>query len=162
MKIKTVTVNNKQKCLEISTAKDDFHLPFSKLRLQPTPENRIDRIKIDPELAKQAITYTLESGAEDSIHLDAFLAYHKDADYMLNMTLYELTVKALELIEHSGLGKREIARKLHTSPTQLYRLMDTTNYKKTIDQMFKLIHHLGGVLKVAVKHSKEIFISAHN
>jgi len=150
MKIKAAIVNNKKKCLQIETSNHTFHLPFVKLRLQPTATNKITNILVDPELAREAVTYQLESGEEDSISVDAFLDYNKDADFMIQATLYQLTLTALKLVKSAQLGKREIARKLQTSPAQLYRLLDTTNTKKTLDQMFKLIHHLGGNLNVSM------------
>ncbi len=58
---------------------------------------------------------------------------------MRNLTLYKLTLKARKLLKESKLPKRELARRLATSPAQIYRLLDPTNYKKTIDQMVRLL-----------------------
>mgnify|MGYP001597712216 CR=1 FL=1 len=143
MKIRTVNINNRKKSFEIDTPKGRFSLPFSKLRLAPTPENKVKEAYVDRELDNRAITYVLKSGEEDSVHLDAFLDYNKDPEYMTKISLYKLTLNAIDLVEKSKLGKREIARKLKTSPAQLYRLIDTTNYSKTIDQMVKLLASLG-------------------
>ncbi|MEO5863673.1 MAG: hypothetical protein ABIQ79_01365 [Nitrospiraceae bacterium] len=38
--------------------------------------------------------------------------------------------------------KREIIRRLGTSATQFYRLLDQTNYSKSIDQILSLLHVL--------------------
>ena len=143
MIIEKVMVNKKKKSLEIDTPKGHFSLPFSKLRLEPTDQNGITRAYIDRELGNEAITYCLENGKEDSIHLDAFLDYNKDPEYMAKLSLYKLTRTAMELVKEARISKREIARKLKTSPAQLYRLLDTTNYSKTIDQMIKLLAALG-------------------
>lgn len=143
MMIKKVRINNNKKCLEIETSKDTFALPFSKLDLIPNAENTIKKAYVDEELGNRAVTYILDSGEEDTVHLDAFLDYNKDPEYMKKMTLYKLTLQARELVKQSKLPKREIARKLRTSPPQLYRLLDTTNYSKTIDQMIKLLASLG-------------------
>jgi hypothetical protein len=151
MKIKKVSTNNRKKCIDIETAKGLFSLPFAKLRLIPTVKNRIVKIYIDPELANECITYFLESGADDSVPLCAFLDYNKEPEYMRKATLYNLTIKALELLEQSHLSKREVARKLHTSPTQIYRLLQTNNYTKTIDMMLKLITALGYDFEINLK-----------
>lgn len=143
MKIKNVRINKRMKCIEIDTPKGVFTLPFLKLRLIPTNNNRIKEAYVDKELGNEAVTYILESGDEDSIHVDAFLDYNKDPEYMKEISLYKLTLKAIELIKESTLPKREVARKLKTSPAQLYRLLDTKNYSKTIDQMVKLLASLG-------------------
>ena len=113
------------------------------MRLVPSTDNKIKEAYVDKELGNTAVTYILESGEEDSIHLDAFLDYNKDPEYMAKIMLYKLTLTALELVKNSCLSKREIARKLNTSPAQLYRLLNTANYSKTIDQMVTLLASLG-------------------
>lgn len=153
MKIKKVQVNNSKKCLEVATAKAKWSLPFVKLRLIPTSDNPIKTIYVDKEIGSRGITYQLESGEEDTVPLDAFLDYNMDPEYMHKIHLYKLTVLALEAIEHLGLSKREVARKMRTSPAQLYRLLNTANYKKTIDQMVKLLACLGYDLEFKTRPS---------
>ena len=151
MIIKRIRVNNKKRSFEIDTKKGNFSLPFSRLRLVPTKENRVKEIYVDREVANRGITYVLDSGEEDTIHIDAFLDYNRDPDFMRKLTLFKLTVKANEIIKESKLAKREISRKLRTSPSQLYRLLDTANYKKTIDQMVKLLSALNYQIDIRVK-----------
>jgi hypothetical protein len=139
MIIQDVRVNNRQRCFEIQTKKGKLSFPFAKLDLPPSSTNRVQDVYVDRRFAKQAITYLLESGDEDAVHVDDFLYYNKDPDYMRDLTLHNLTTKAIELTKESKLPKRELARKLKTSPAQIYRLLDPSNYKKTIDQMVKLV-----------------------
>ena len=143
MKIKKVTINNYKKAFEVQTAKGIYSLPFSKSEVIPSEKNRVVKVYVDPDLAKEGITYVLESGKENSLMLDAFLDYNRDPEYMRKMLLYRLTMQALELLEKSGVSKRELARKLRTSPAQIYRLLDTTNYSKTVDNMVRLLAVLG-------------------
>jgi hypothetical protein len=75
--------------------------------------------------------------------LDHALAYNRDPVYVANLLLYKLTVKALEHVERAGLSRREVARRLNTSLSQLYRLLDPTNYKKSAGQLIQLLHVLG-------------------
>src|SRR5438128_11127854 len=44
--------------------------------------------------------------------------------------------------ERATLPKREIIRRLGTSATQFYRLMDQTNYRKSVDQLVSLLQIL--------------------
>ena len=53
-----------------------------------------------------------------------------------------LTVEAKRQVEESGLSRRELARRLKTSVPQLYRLLDTTNTKKSINQLSCLLQVL--------------------
>ena len=68
-----------------------------------------------------------------------------------DLLLYNLTVQALERIESGQLSKREIIRRLGTSPAQFYRLIDTTNYRKSVDQMLRLLQVLDCEVEVIVR-----------
>jgi hypothetical protein len=46
-----------------------------------------------------------------------------------------LTLEAELRLKESPLSRREIIRRLGTSAAQFYRLLDTTNYSKSIDQV---------------------------
>lgn len=143
MKIKNVIVNNRRKSIEIETCKGALGLPFTKLRVKPTRHNKISEIYVDPALGRRAITYRLASGQEDSVHVDAFLDYNKDPEFLREITLHKLSVEAVKAIKASGLSKHEVTRRLKTSPSQLYRLLDPSNYRKSLDEMFRLLSVLG-------------------
>ena len=53
--------------------------------------------------------------------------------------VYKLTVETVKRVEESGLSRRELARRLRTSVPQLYRLLDPTYTKKSIDQLVSLL-----------------------
>ncbi len=143
MKISSVRVNNRKKCIEISTQKGRLGLPFSRLRVKPTSRDRISEIYVDRDLGFRGITYALHSGKEDSLQLDAFLDYNKDPDLMRNIALHKLSIEAGKALRASGLSKHEVIRQLKTSPSQLYRLLDPSNYRKSIDEMLRLLSVLG-------------------
>jgi len=143
MKIKSVTVNNRKKAIEIDTGKGVLGLPFAKLRVRPSAHNRIAEIYVDPELGRRAVTYRLASGAEDSVHIDAFLDYNRDPEFLRRIALHQLSLQAVKAIKASHLSKHEVVRRLKTSPSQLYRLLDPTNHRKSIDEMLRLLTVLG-------------------
>lgn len=155
MTIRNVTANNRRRCFEIETVKGALTFPFTKLDIVPSRTNRVKEVYVDPELGNEAITYVLESGAEDSVHVDDFLNYNKDPDYIRDLTLYKLTLKAGRLLKESKLPRRELARRLATSPAQIYRLLDPTNYKKSIDQMVRLLACLDYTLDVVIEKDKQ-------
>jgi Cro/C1-type HTH DNA-binding domain len=45
-------------------------------------------------------------------------------------------------VAESPLSRREIIRRLGTSATQFYRLLDQTNYGKSVDQLVSLLQVL--------------------
>lgn len=143
MKIKSVEIDNRRKRICILTAKGEFALPFVKLSKVPSSEDKITEIYIDKELGKEAVTYVLESGHEDSIHLDVFLDFNKEPDFLKKIFLFKLTDKAQQALKESKLSKNEVCRRLKTSPSQLARLLDTTNEKKSVDKMLELLAVLG-------------------
>ena len=142
MKIKTVELNNRRKVFEVSTSGGRFAFPYSKAEPPPSTGDPIVKLFVDSELANEGLTYALRSGAEGSVLLEQFLDYNEDPAYVRKMTLYKLTLEAQKRAERSRLSKREMIRRLGTSPAQLYRLLDQTNSRKSIDQMLALLRVL--------------------
>jgi hypothetical protein len=142
MKIRRVRANNRRRAFEIETRDATLPMPFVRLRLKPTRENRVVEVYPDPELGREAFTYVLESGEQDSVHIDAVLEYNQDPDYLRDLLLYKLTLEAQERVAASALSKREIIRRLGTSASQFYRLLDQTNYRKSVGQLLALLHVL--------------------
>ncbi|NQV71715.1 hypothetical protein HQ496_01230 [bacterium] len=140
MKIDSVAFNNHKSEFEIASAGRQLVFPYVRLRVRPSASDSISEVFVDEELGREAFTYRLESGAEDSVHMDAVLEFNMDPDYFNDLIMYKLTVEAMKAIQQSGLGKRQIARQMGTSPSQLYRLLDTTNRNKSLGQLLFLFH----------------------
>lgn len=153
MKILGVEANNRRKAFEVQTHKGTYSFPFAKLEIRPRADDPIKEVLPDEELGMEAFTYRMESGAEDTVHLDAVLEYNRDPALMNQLLLHELTVEALKALEESGLSKRELIRRLRTSPSQFYRLLDPTNYGKSAGQMLALLHLLGKDVDLVVRAS---------
>ncbi len=151
MKIRRVKHNNHKKAFEVTTAKATYSFPYAKVEPPPRKDDPIASVVIDRELAREAFTYVLESGAEGSAHIDQVLEYNRDPSYMRDLMVYELTLEAKKRIDSSPLSRREIIRRLSTSPSQLYRLLDPTNYRKSIDQLLRLLHVLDCQVDVVVR-----------
>lgn len=156
MKITGVTANNRKRVFEVETRKGAYVMPYAKVDPMPSPRDRIAQVYVDAELGREGFTYVLESGAEGSVHIDSVLEYNEDPSYMANLALYELTVEARRRFEESGLSAREVARWLGTSPAQLYRLLDPTNYSKSVKQLILLLYVLGFQLKLAVRKRSDV------
>ncbi len=86
--------------------------------------------------------------------MDQVLEYNEDPAYLKDLFLYQLTVEALNRMKSSALSKREIIRRLGTSPAQLYRLLDPTNYRKSAGQLLSLLGVLGCVVDLVVRPRK--------
>ncbi len=143
MKIHEVASNNRKRVFEVRTAGRLREFPYALADPGPSPGDRLAEVYVDDELGREGFTYVLESGREGSIHIDSVLEYNRDPSYMADLLLYQLTARAQRLVEESGLGKREIIRRLGTSASQFYRLMDPTNYRKSVRQLVALLGLLG-------------------
>ncbi len=154
MKIKSVSPNNHKKAFEVRTYRQGYLFPYAKLEIAPSRSNPVARVYVDKELGNEAFTYELASGDEGTVHMDHVLDYNSDPRYMRDLLLYKLTLAAQKRVKSSSLSKRELIRRLGTSAAQFYRLLDQTNYKKSIDQLVTLLHILDCDVGVVIKEKR--------
>jgi len=151
MKIQAVSLNNRKKAFQVKTSKRTLLLPYSKVDVQPSTTDPIVRVSVDKEMGNEGFTYLLKSGKEGTVHGEQVLAYNQDPHYLRDVLLYKLTCEAQKRVEASALSKREITRRLGTSATQFYRLLDQTNYSKSVDQLLSLLHVLDCDVELLVR-----------
>jgi len=142
MKIRSVGYNNRKKAFESKVGSRTFTFPYSKAVPPPTVDDPVRRVAVDKDLAREGFTYVLESGREGTVHVEQVLEYNQDPSYLRDLLLYKLTIEAQKRIEASPLSRREVVRRLGTSASQLYRLLDQTNYAKSVDQLLALLQVL--------------------
>ena len=142
MKIRSVTFNNRMKSFEVTTSHASLAFPYAKADPPPTPEDPLVEVFVDKELGREGFTYVLRSRNEGTVHIEQVLDYNRDPGYLRDLLLYRLTLEAQKRIAASPLSKREITRRLGTSAAQFYRLVDQTNYRKSVDQLLSLLQVL--------------------
>ena len=151
MKIRRVAANNRKKAFEVRTSNKTLWFPYSRAAPPPSLKDRIRRVFIDQELGREAFTYQLQSGKEGSVLAEQVLEYNQDPAHLRDVVLYNLTIEAQKRVAASSLSKREIIRRLGTSATQFYRLLDQTNYRKSVDRMLSLLHALDCEVELLVR-----------
>jgi hypothetical protein len=151
MKIRSVKANSRRKAFEVFMAKKHLVFPFARLDVPPTADDPIAKVYVDRELGGEGFTYVLKSGREGTVHVEDVLEYNRDPGHLRDLLLYRLTLEAQKRIAATRLAKREIIRRLGTSPTQLYRLLDQTNYRKSVDQMLRLLQVLDCDVQLVVR-----------
>lgn len=155
MKIRRVEANNRKGEFRVVTySGDSYVFPYVRAEPQPGATNKVVEAYVDRELAREAFTYVLESGDGGSVHLDQVLEYNEDPTYFRDLLVYKLTVEAKRRVEASGLSRRELARRLRTSVPQLYRLLDTTNSRKSLNQLISLLQVLDCSVDLIVTDKK--------
>ena len=151
MKIRSVKANNRRRLFEVRVGAAALPFPYSKADPAPGTDERVVRVAIENELAREAFGFELRSGRAGLVHVEQVLEYNQDPSYMRDLLLYRLTLEAQARVAASPLSKREIVRRLGTSAAQLYRLLDQTNYAKSIDQMLNLLRVLDCEVDLVVR-----------
>jgi predicted XRE-type DNA-binding protein len=151
MKISHVSANSRKKAFEVHSGHGVHEVPYAKLRLAPSSKNQVTEVFVDSELGNEAFTYRLESGDEDTLHLDSVLELNADPDHLQDLLLHKLAVEARKGLEASGLSKRQIARQLGTSPSQLYRLLDPANPRHSVGQLLAVLDLVGKEVDFVVR-----------
>ena len=151
MRIDSVRLDNRKRAFVLATQRGTFSYPFVKADPPPTPEDCVTEFWIDDELAREGLTYRLASGREGIVLVDMALDYNREPRYMRDLLLYKLTLDAQKALVASGLSKREVMRRLGTSASQLYRLLDQTDYSKSVDKMLELLSVLGCDVEMTVR-----------
>ena len=124
LKMLNTSINNRRREFEIELP-DRGVLPFPYHRAEPPPtrDDPIREFFIDPELGNEGLTYVLESGADGSVLADHVLEINRDPAYMRDLLVHQLTVEAVQRMESSPSGVRQLSRRLKTSLAQVYRLL---------------------------------------
>jgi len=151
MKIRSVNANNRKRAFEVKTSRQGFLFPYTKADPPPTTQDPVIEVSVDEELGREGFAYRLASGLEGSVHIEQILEYNQDPGYMRDLLLYRLTIEAQKRVAASALSKREIIRRLGTSPAQFYRLLDSTDYRKSVDKILLLLHVLDCEVALVVR-----------
>ena len=151
MKITSVADNYRKKALEVVADGRSFDFPYAKLPLRPTAANRVSEAAPDPELGNEGFTYRLESGDEDTVHMDAVLEVNQDPEYLQSLILHRLTVEARAAMAEGKLKVRAAARRLGTSPTQIYRLLDADRPSKSLGQLLAILSMVDREVDIIVR-----------
>jgi hypothetical protein len=106
---------------------------------------------VDKDLGGEGLTNELASGQTGTVHIEQVLEYNQDPNFLRDLLLYKLTLEVQKRVADSPLAKREIVRRLGTSATQLYRLLDQTNYEKSVDQLVSLLQVLDCDIDLVVR-----------
>ena len=151
MKIRAVRINNRRKAFEVRTSNRTLLMPFAKVEPRPTPVDPAAKAFVDKELGSEGFGYVLQSGREGTVHVEQVLEYNQDPDHLRDLLVYKLTLEAQKRVGSSLLSRREIIRRLGTSATQFYRLLDQTNYSKSVDQLVSLLQALDCEVELVVR-----------
>ena len=151
MKIRGILNHPRRQAFEVRTARGAFVFPYDRCNPKPRTGDAVTAVSIDDDTGRESFTYTLDSGKTGVVHVEKVLDHNDEPTYMHQALLYRLTLDALAKLDASPLSKREIGRRLGTSPSQLYRLLDPANTRKSVDRMLGLLRVLGCEVDIVVR-----------
>lgn len=140
----------------MSSGSCTYHYPYSRLRIQPSRESVIKEVHVDPGSGKQSFTYVLQSGDEGTVHIDHVLDYNHNPVHLRARVLDKLTSEARQRVERSGLSKRELIRRLGTSASQLYRILNPDGHRKSVGRVLDLLEVLECDVDLTVKEREPL------
>lgn len=134
-KFKKVELDNKKRVFHLEyTSGLKIECPYSALGIQ----EKVVEAMPDSETRGHSFCFMLENGKKEFVPYDQPLHIVQNPEYVKQQTLYEVTKQLNEFIKLAKTPKRELARRLGTSLSQLSRLLDTTNYKKELSRLIEL------------------------
>ncbi len=134
-KFKSVDHDNKKKVFHLEyTSGLKIECPYSALGIKKAVVEAVP----DKESGRHSFYFVLENGQKEVVPFDQPLHIVQNPEYVREQTLYEVTKQLNEFLKKSNVSKRELARRLETSLSQLARLLDTTNYKKELSRLIEL------------------------
>ncbi len=147
-KFKLVRFNNKKKVFHLTyTSGLEIECPYSALSI----EKNVIEAGPDKEVGNHCFYFILEDGEKDYITHDQPLYIIRHPDYVREEVLYNVTVELQHIIVLKKIPKRELARRLNTSVTQVNRLLDQTNYNKDLSRLIEIATIIGYEFKWSLK-----------
>jgi hypothetical protein len=151
VKIRGVAFNNRRRDFEVRAGRHTYRYPYARLDVRPGRGDAVVEAGPDAELGGEAFSYRTAAGHAGTVHIEQVLDYNRDPGYVREMLLYQLAIEAQRRLAGCVLSRRELARRLRTSPAQRYRLLDQTNTRKSVDQMLALLAALDCDIDLRVK-----------
>ena len=133
-KFKKIQFDNKKKLFYLEyTSGLKIECPYSTLGIQ----GMVVESAPDKESGQHSFYFILDNGDKKFVPFDQPLHIVQNPEYVRQHTLYEITKQLNVYLEKAKIPKRELARRLSTSMSQLARLLDTTNYTKELSRLIE-------------------------
>ena len=118
MKIRSVAFNNHRRDFTVKAGGSTYRLPYSRLEPGLARDDTVVSAAVDPEIGSEGFSYRAASGHTGTVHMEQVLDYNRDPRYMRDALLSGLSAGRAGRLT-AGLSRRELARRMATSPSQL-------------------------------------------
>lgn len=134
-KFKRVTFDNKKRIFHLEYSSGlKIDCPYSALKIK----GKVTDAGPDAETGGHSFYFVTEGGKKNYVPYDQPLHIAQVPEFAKRQALYEMTKTINVFIRKEHVSKRELARRLNTSLSQLARLLDTTNYKKDLSRLIEI------------------------
>lgn len=134
-KFKKVVFDNKKRVFHLEyTTGLKLDCPYSSLGIK----NRVVASGPDREVGNHSFYFVIDTGKKDYVPYDQPLHIVQNPEYVKEQTLYEVTKEINDLIQKTGISKRELTRRLRTSMSQLLRLLNPANTNKELSRLIEI------------------------
>ncbi len=148
MKFKSVRFNNRKKVFNLTyTSGLEVECPYSALAI----DKKVIEAGPDPEVGYHSFYLKLENGEIDYVPFDQPLHIVKNPDYLRSEAISKMTHEVKDMYEEKNISKREIARRMNTSVTQINRLLDINNFDKNLSRLIQMAAVLGYEFELSLK-----------
>ena len=130
-----VYANHRAQVFVVHLGQRKLQYPFALLDPKPRRWDRFDHYYVDETLGSTAVWYVLQSGKQGLLTAEEVLNYYREPSDVRTRMLCELTYAALEHISSTGFSRSQILKRLHTSPSQLQRILDPSPTTSAINLM---------------------------
>ena len=156
-KFKQIRPNYRKNVLEIVLVEGrkakKYSLPFAVFQNKKiSSKNRFASITLDGELGNQAVSFVLEDGSKGDFPAD-FVLYYCDPTYDWS-PINQLKRALKDKLGTSKLSVRVLADALHTSPSQVVRLLQENRVSKQFIQLILLADLAGYQIEFSLKKKK--------
>ena len=134
-KFQSINFDNRRKLFHLQYSSGlEVECPYSALEIK----QKVLEAAPDKEDGGHSFYFVLEDGDRNYVPFDQPLHIAQNPSYVKEQTLFQMTKQLNEFIKVEGISKRELARRLSTSLSQLARVLDTTNYKKELGRLIEI------------------------
>ncbi len=147
-KFKYVIFNNRKKVFNLTyTSGLEVECPYSALAIK----KKVVEAGPDPEVGYHSFYFKLEDEYIGYVPFDQPLHIVKNPDYLRAEAVNRMTHEVKDMYEKKNISKREIARRMNTSVTQINRLLDINNFDKDISRLIQMAAVLGHEFQIFFK-----------
>ena len=150
--ISRVGFNNRKRAFEFQIGSQTYVVPYARAGI--TRDERVARVSVEHGGDHDALRYVLKWRRRRAVSRIGIVTVDEACEYYAerlgDRVRRKLAREAKTRVEASSLSRRELIRRLGTSPGQFYRLIDEREDRASFGQLLALLEVVGAEVDVVV------------